>query len=268
MLDTKDLEQVRKYVIKMLPELIRTDPEIATTIEGILAEHFPRRDEFGLMMDELRQSRKENKERFEQVDQRFEQVDQRFEQVDQRFEQVDQRFEQVDQRFEQVDQRFEEASKERLGIRRDIAQLQSTQESLRKTVEGQEAWLKFTIGDLRSEKGKSLEDVAAAGLRYGLKNPDIKAESILLRQDLIDTEGTVFPKGYKTEVDLVAEDNRLIVFEVKATAKPSEVDLFAYKVNLVEHQHPEKNVHGVFINLGAQLEVRERCEEREIELLD
>jgi hypothetical protein len=46
MLDEKELAQVREYVISILPELLRSEPEIATTIEGILAQHFPRRDEF------------------------------------------------------------------------------------------------------------------------------------------------------------------------------------------------------------------------------
>ena len=34
MLDEKELTQVRDYVIKILPELLRSEPEIATTIEG------------------------------------------------------------------------------------------------------------------------------------------------------------------------------------------------------------------------------------------
>jgi CYTH domain-containing protein len=77
----------------------------------------------------------------------------------------------------------------------------------------------------------------------------------------------VFKKGYVTEVDVVAQNGKLIVFEVKATAKPSEVDLFTWKVQLVTAQHPTLQVRGVFICLGALPEVKQRCLENALELL-
>ena len=68
MLEEKDLSEIRKYLIRVLPELLRNEPEIATTIEGILAEHFPRRDEFARLLDELTQLRQETRQGFEQVE--------------------------------------------------------------------------------------------------------------------------------------------------------------------------------------------------------
>jgi archaellum component FlaC len=121
-----ELQQVKDLVLRELPKVLQQDPGFVVFIEGLLSEKFPRRDEFARLLDEMEASRRENRERFDQVDQRldrvegevktlsgetgkrFDQVDQRFEQVDQRFEQVGQRFEQVDQRFDQVDRRFEQ----------------------------------------------------------------------------------------------------------------------------------------------------------------
>ncbi len=62
-LDEKDLVQIRNYVIRILPELLREEPEIATTIEGILAQQFPRRDEFARLLDELTLLREEMEQR-------------------------------------------------------------------------------------------------------------------------------------------------------------------------------------------------------------
>ena len=107
MLTPELLEEIEAYILKRLPQVLARDPQFATLIEGMLAEKFPRRDEFARLLDELQEHRRETQQQFRLVDQRFEQVDQRFAQVDRRFEQVDRRFEQVDQRFEQVDQRFE-----------------------------------------------------------------------------------------------------------------------------------------------------------------
>ncbi len=268
MLDEKELTQVREYVIKILPDLLRSDPAIATTIEGILAQQFPRRDEFARLLDEVRDFRQETDQRFEQVDQRFEQVDQRFEQIDQRFEQVDQRFEQVDQRFEQVTGRLDNLEKGQLGLRRDMAKLQSSQESLLHRMTGVEAWSRFITGTVRNQKGESLESAVAAGLRYGFSNPDIQPEQILLRQKIADREGLIYPFPYESEVDIIASNGELIVFEVKSTGRADEVWHFAMKVRLLAAQNPDKQVRGVFIAPEAGPDIQEQCERFGVELLD
>ncbi|MFQ5594710.1 MAG: hypothetical protein ACE5HA_11240, partial [Anaerolineae bacterium] len=99
-----------------------------------------------------------------------------------------------------------------------------------------------------------------------LKNPDISPDKIRLRQRLVDVEGQVFKRGFATEVDLIAENDRLIVFEVKATAKPSEVDIFALKAELVAAQNPDRQVRGVLITLAPSEDVRQRCAECGLEL--
>ncbi|MEZ4728857.1 MAG: DUF3782 domain-containing protein [Caldilineaceae bacterium] len=111
MLTPETLEEIEAYILKRLPQVLARDPQFATLIEGMLAEKFPRRDEFARMLEELQEHRRETQQQFRLIDQRFEQVDQRFAQVDQRFAQVDKRFEQVDKRFEQVDQRFAQVDK-------------------------------------------------------------------------------------------------------------------------------------------------------------
>ncbi|MBS1252840.1 MAG: hypothetical protein MAG451_01882 [Anaerolineales bacterium] len=260
MLDKQELHQVRDYVVRTLPDLLREDPEIATTIEGILAQHFPRRDEFARLLDELQLLR-------EQMEQRLtllrEDMDRRFEQMEQRFEQMDRRFEQMEQRFillsETMEQRFGQTDRTLLAVRRDAARLQHSHEMILERMDHQESWLNFVTGNLRSEKGKTLEDMFATALRYGLKNPDITPDKIRLRQELVDAEGRVFKTGFETEVDLIAEDSRLIVFEVKATAKSSDVDFFALKVDLAAAQNPDKSVEGVFISLAASPAVQQRC---------
>lgn len=103
MLTPEMLEEIEAYILKRLPQVLARDPQFATLIEGMLAEKFPRRDEFARLLDELQEHRRETQQQFRLVDQRFEQVDQRFEQIDRRFEQVDQRFDQVDQRFERLE---------------------------------------------------------------------------------------------------------------------------------------------------------------------
>ncbi len=325
MLTETDFSQIQDYLLKNLPQWLRQSPDIATTIEGIVAQQFPRRDDFAKLLEEMKSLRQEvswrlelqsqeihdhRKEmeqrleslrqeteqriesvrqeviqridllredmerRFEQVDKRFEQMDKRLEQVDKRLEQVDKHLEQVDKHLEQVDKHLEQVDQQladlkndNLQIKRKIVKLQAGQDNIIKRLDGQEAWLRMTIGSLHNDKGETLEDMFAAGLRYGLKDEEITAETIRLREPLVDHDGLVFEKGYETEVDLVAHNGQLTVFEVKATAKSGDVDFFAWKVQLMQAQNPSLQVRGVFICLGALPAVKQRCLERRLRLL-
>ena len=101
------VEELEEFILDRLPGVLERNPRFVTFVEGIVAEKFPRRDEFARLLDEVQQHRKETSANFQQVDEHFQQVDQRFQQVDERFQQVDERFQQVDRRFDEVDARFD-----------------------------------------------------------------------------------------------------------------------------------------------------------------
>lgn len=116
---TMTLEEIEEFILDRLPGILERDPRFVTFIEGIVAEKFPRRDEFARLLDEVQQHRTETAQQSQRVEQRVERVEQQlqehrtetaeqFKRVDQRFEQVDQRFDRIDQRFDQADQRFAE----------------------------------------------------------------------------------------------------------------------------------------------------------------
>ncbi|EDN65704.1 hypothetical protein BGP_1375 [Beggiatoa sp. PS] len=171
----------------------------------------------------------------------------------------------MNKRFELVDKRFEQMHKTQLGMKRDILKLQEGQDILVKRMDGLEKWLKVISGHFGDEKGKTLEQIFAEGLRYGLKNPDIKAESIQLRQIL---EKELLGRLFSAEVDLIVENHKITVFEIKATARPGDVSVFSLKVDLAKELNPDKQVRGTFISMGASEEVKKRCIECGIELVD
>lgn len=118
MQSTMTLEEIEELILERLPIILERNPRFVTFIEGIVAEKFPRRDEFARLLDEVQQHRAETARQSKRVEQRVEHVDQQlqehraetaeqFNRIDERFAQVDQRFVQVDQRFDQADQRFD-----------------------------------------------------------------------------------------------------------------------------------------------------------------
>ena len=337
MIKQQDLNQVKEYMVDILPQLLREKPEILTgilpqllreepailtSIEGIIAQQFPPREEFVRLLEAVKLQHEDSnqrlglleqnfellhryfegvdkrfeamdrridllheemKHRFTEVDKRFEQVDKRFEQVDKRFdamdrridllhEEMNRRFEQVDKRFdllqEEMNLRFEQVHREQLDLKRRIIKVESSVDKVLDKMEKFDAWLKVISGDKGTEKGQTLEDLFALALQYGLNNPDIKPETIQLRQDLFDPKGQVFlRKGYATEIDLIAENGKMTVFEIKASADKDDVDLFAMKVQLVQLQNPKQAINGVFISPGMADAVAQRCTESGLEFL-
>ena len=104
-------------------------------------------------------------------------------------------------------------------------------------------------------------------LRYKLQNPDIVAENVYPQRKLVDYQGTCFAKDFETDVDFIAEDGNLLVFEVNSTVRASDVGIFALQVNLVREQNPQKRVRGLFISPLPTPEVREQCERYGLQLL-
>ena len=48
------LEELKEYILVRLPQVLEQDPRFVTFIEGIVAEKFPRRDEFARLLEEMR----------------------------------------------------------------------------------------------------------------------------------------------------------------------------------------------------------------------
>jgi hypothetical protein len=85
----------------------------------------------------------------------------------------------------------------------------------------------------------------------------------------MDTEGQIFlRKYYGTEIDLIVEDGKLTVFEIKATAESGDVDFFAMKVKLVQLKNPNQQLQGIFNSKGAGEKIKQRCIGNGLELLD
>jgi len=175
--------------------------------------------------------------------------------VNERFEQVDQRFEQVDQRFEQVDQRLD-------GIDRRLDGVEGELGSIRNEMRDRFDLLQSFLGRFQTRTGRSLEDVVAGALRAALRRPDIKPEQLRLRQRLVDEHGLVSRgRQRRFEVDVLAEDGQLTVFEVKSYCNADDVDALLDRVVLVRGLNPGRVVEGVMIALSIEADVPQRCTE-------
>jgi hypothetical protein len=207
-----------------LPTLLREHPEVRHELWGMMLEAFPSRQEFMVLLDEMRALREDTNRRFEELRQdmnhRFEAVDHRFEELRQdmnhRFEAVDRRFEAVDRRFEAVDRRFEAVDRRFEAV---IEELRDHSRQLRD--------MNIHLSALGGRVGYGLEDMVKAVVEEFAGHTFPAAERLLLR----DETGEVFGvAGAEVEFDLYVHNGEAYLVEVKSHLKPSDVLSFHQKV--------------------------------------
>ncbi len=260
MLKLKD-EEVLHILEEQLPEMIERDPDLERRAFRAFLRVFTTKEETAAILAEMREFRGEFRrfsaktdQRFEQIDQRFEQIDRRFEEIDRRFEQIDRRFEEIDRRFEHVDQRFEEVDRRLEGLQQEMSDLRD--------------WVEGVVGGLQRRSGRRLEDVVAGALRVALRRPDIKPDQLRLRQRMVDEKGVVgLPGQRRFEIDILAQDGQISVFEVKSYCEWEDIDRLHEKVAFVQALNPGVKVEGIMIAMSIGDEVRERCQELGITLV-
>ena len=118
-LTTEQLEQAKQYILKSLPQILEQSPEFVVFVEGVVADKFPRRDEFARLLDQVEAHRRETQQFQRETGERFDKVDERLDKMDDRFNKVDERFDKMDNRFDKMDNRFDslELTLARLGSR-------------------------------------------------------------------------------------------------------------------------------------------------------
>jgi len=222
------LEEVEALILERLPGILERDPRFVTFIEGIVAEKFPRRDEFARLLDEVQQHRAETAQQTQRVEQRVEQVGQHVGRVEQHVERVEQRVEQVGQHVERVDQRVEhiDQSVERIDQQLQEHRTETAEQFKRVDQRFEQVDQRFEQVDQRFvELTQRMEDgfrnvqisIDRLGARWGIRN------EALFRQTMRE----VLEKSYGAKVeerviegeqfDCIIIDNAHILIEISAS---------------------------------------------------
>ncbi len=166
----------KEEFLKLLPKLIRENDEVKGAIITALSGVVATKDDIRRVIEEF--------------DKRFEAMQ---EQMDKRFEAMDKRFEAMDKRFEAMDKRFE---------------------ALQVQINSNYTELRYAIDNLGSRTGKGLEEMVLKLLIEQRKLKDIEISNIE-RKTIIDEDGDIFPRGYSTDIDILMENGKIILMEIK-----------------------------------------------------
>lgn len=113
------------------------------------------------------------------------------------------------------DRRFEEATNERKEISKKVSELS------------------VAIGSLCDRSGKVLEDTIIEILNDELIRENIQASRIH-KELMVDEEGIVFPKNFSTDIDVLIENDKTILIEVKYRIDNYDIFTFLKLAELYE----------------------------------
>jgi len=252
-IDTEELKNfIRENMRSAMEELVHEMPP--TSLEVLvmqqMLDHLRKVEQNTVTKTEFDEFKSDVNQRFDTIDQRFDTIDQRFDTIDQRFVTIDKRFVTIDKRFVTIDQRFNSVGKKIEDIRQDIQDTSS--------------WVKTVIGRMQTRYGKNVENMIAGTLRMALNRKDIRPESIKLRQNITDQEGIIGPIGRCYEIDIMAENSILYIFDIKSYFDPEMAERFNDKVLLAKKIYKDKNVAGIIITLEPEEEIINYCKDNNI----
>ncbi len=208
-------------LIKIIEKTVeqKIEKQIETVQIAVLRKEFLTREEFLEAMNRMdkrfESMQKQMNERFEsmqkQMNERFEAADKRFESMQ---KQMNERFEAADKRFEalinEVTKGFEEARKDRMELR-------------------------AFLSTVSSSRGIQLEKAVLELLKDKLIQEAIPVSAIK-KEYLYDKEGTLFYENYSTDIDVVIQDGKTVLIEVKSGADNRDVNDLLKKASLFKVQ--------------------------------
>jgi len=228
-LTREELEQARDFIYRELPRVLEKDPDFVKLVEGIIAEKFPRRDEFARLLDELTTMRHEQHEGFSQVNQR------------------------VDKLETGQDQ-----------LRQDVTGLRTGQDQLRQDVGNL-----YTLLDERTEMlRKELNDaISKLGRRWGLVEEDVLRQ--VVRAIVQDTYGDkvreLYIKG--EQYDCVITNGQHILIEVTSRTTQKMIKRLQRKKALYTQQTGVEPARVILATAQIHLTVAQKLESLGFEVL-
>ena len=147
-----------------------------------------------------------------------------------------------------IDKRFEVQSNEIRELARGIKELN------------------VAVNRIETKEGTLLQDMVLDLLKETLKLEKIDPSKIR-RQPLIDSEGLVFYSGYSTDIDVILEDDKVYLIEIKATAGSEDVNQLLFNAKLYERVMKRKPDQLILATLRISQKILELARSQKIRVI-
>ena len=230
---------------KRVEESIRSNGEVQDAINGVVESRFDR------VLDELRAEREESARKFDENIRRWKESNKKWEEAARQSRESDRKWEEDNQRWKESNKKWEEAARQ-------------SRENDRKWEEDHQILLKNQIAieraldDIAAIKvdNKSLhahydQTIGALGTRWGLYTEKSFRNALkgLLEETTSyrvlnvieqDDDGVVFGWPAQIELDIVIQNGKFFIVEIKSSISGGDVATFVKKARFYEQRHNKK----------------------------
>ena len=227
-----DKNEVREYLVKELPAIIKEEPTVIQSIY-LIHRNFPVKDKtddrFDRMFEEVAKNREETNKRLDETilrsDKKWEEQNRQFKQE---MKEINKRMDETilrsDKKWEETNKRMDESMQE--SNERFNAMLQEIKDIRTRQVS--------SIGALGARWGIAAESSFRNGLKAILED---RFDVEVLNVTEYDHEGFVFRQPGQVELDVIIRNGEIIIIEIKSSMSRSQMYTFHRKVQFYEKQH-------------------------------
>ncbi|MFN3975808.1 MAG: DUF3782 domain-containing protein [Aquificaceae bacterium] len=288
----KSTESFKKTLFRILPKLLEKDEsfraQFITFLKPYFAEKEKTEERFNILLEEIKILREEGERRWQEAIRRLDEQERRLEEHSKILQEQSKRLEEHSKILEEQNKKLEEHSKileeqnKRLEEYSKILQEHSKKleehsrilEEQNKRLEEHSKKLELLTQELISLRKRQDVQIGALGARWGLKTERSFRNAVkglmeeylpvkVERYEAIDYEGEVFDgrPGKVVELDLIIEDGKLIVAEIKSSVSVGDVLLFEKKVKFFEKKEGKKPYKKVIISPMVEPKALEFCKD-------
>jgi hypothetical protein len=224
-------EELREYLQRELPDLLRQDPSFRAWLEqqirqtAISQESFDAR--FDRMLQEFAADRARQDRKWDEQNRKWEEQNRKWEEDARRWEEQNRKWDEEARRWEDQNRKWDEEA------RRWDEQNRTNQR---------------VLDEIERSRSRQEQGIGALGARWGLASEQSFREALkgileksfgvqVLNINELDDEGLVFGQPDQVEIDVIIQNGTVILCELKASMSKADIYLFERKVRFYEQRH-------------------------------
>ncbi|MEJ7622053.1 MAG: DUF3782 domain-containing protein, partial [Aquificaceae bacterium] len=263
-MQAQNLEELKRLVLKVLPEIIKEDPVIKAYIKDLLKDSFAEKDKtedrIEKLYEELVRLREESEKRWQEYledrERMWAELERQREESNKRWEQYiqerDKMWAELERQREESERKWEEYKKA-LEEQREILMQHS------KILEEHSKAIQTLMEEVKRLSRKHDSTIGALGARWGLHSEEsfrnalkgILEESFPVKVERYinyDKEGIVFGRPDQIELDLIIKNGEIIVAEIKSSMSKADVYAFLRKLDFYQSKEGVKVSRAIIIS--------------------
>ncbi|WP_338602639.1 DUF3782 domain-containing protein [Sulfolobus tengchongensis] len=183
-------------------------------------------------LDQLTQRVDQLTQRLDQLAQRVDQLTQHVDQLTQRVDQLTKNQEILQQRMDQLAQRVDQLTKNQEVLQQALSELAQSVNQFTKKVDSEVERINKILGSMGERWGILYEDLITDFLREVLKKEGLDYKYVN-KFSFKDEKGLYGFKGRRYEIDILVQDDKIYMIEVKSNAEVKDVEWFDTRCSVV-----------------------------------